>query len=146
MTMATETPDLCNTDHDNIYPNKHDSACFLIKLLIILDFWVCSVVTRKWQNEAFAKMPTIIFLKPYTNFPKIITFVQHYLLREAVCCWDNPAVWDDGSSTLVNSIVLQADLPRPTALPGIHTTNYTVCCKTTPATVCRGERGERRLT
>lgn len=68
---------------------------------------------------------------------------QHYLLREAVCCWDNPAVWDDGSSTLVNSIVLQADLPRPTALSGVHTTNNTVCCKTPPATVYRGERGER---
>lgn len=41
----------------------------------------------------------------------------------------------------MNSIILQADLPRPTTLPGIHTTNYAVCCKTTPATICRGEIG-----
>lgn len=40
----------------------------------------------------------------------------------------------------MNSVVLQADLPGPAALSSIHTANYTVCCKTTPAAVCRGNR------
>lgn len=70
----------------------------------------------------------------------ILHFVRlSCLLWEAVCCWDDPAVWDDGPAALVDSIVLEADLPRPTALPGINTADYTVRRKTTPAAVW-GER------
>lgn len=65
------------------------------------------------------------------------------LLRETVSCRDNPSVGDNGSSTLMNSIILQADLPRPAALPRIHTTDYTVSCKASPAAICTGARGKR---
>lgn len=78
----------------------------------------------------------------YSSYTKILHFMLLAgLLREAVCCWDDPAVRDDGPPALVDSIVLEADLPRPTTLPGVHAADYTVCRKTTLAAVW-GERAD----
>lgn len=118
------------TDHDNIYNN------------------IWTVLTVFVEQTFFSHTGQFTWILTVQHVLKrkirfLYKFRLDYLLWEAVSCWDNPAVWDDGSSTLMNSIVLQADLPRPTALSGIHTTDYTVCRKATPATVCRGRIRDR---
>lgn len=62
------------------------------------------------------------------------------LLWEAVGGRHDPAVGDDGAPALVDAIVLEADLPRPAALPGVHAGDYTVRREAAPAAVW-GESG-----